>query len=161
MTAFWILLVFIILQRLTELVIAKRNERWMKARGAFEAGADHYKWIVTVHVLFLLSLIGEVAVFGSRPAFWWPLPFFLFAAAQVMRFWVLFAMGRFWNTKIIILPGARVVAKGPFRFLRHPNYLIVAVEIAMVPLIFQAYYTAVMFTVINALIIAGIRIPAE
>lgn len=158
---FWILFAFLIAQRLTELVIAKRNERWMKARGAFEVGAEHYKWIVAVHVLFFLSLLIEVEGFGARPAFWWPIPFAFFAMAQFLRFWALGSLGRYWNTKIIVLPEAKVVEKGPYRFLRHPNYTIVATEILAIPLIFQAYVTAIVFTILNALVLLIVRIPAE
>ncbi|HEX6922689.1 MAG TPA: isoprenylcysteine carboxyl methyltransferase family protein [Bacillales bacterium] len=158
---FWILLAFLIVQRLIELVIARRNERWMKAQGAYEAGAEHYKWIVAIHVGFFIALFVEVKLFGSHPAFWWAVPFFFFALAQIMRFWALFSLGRYWNTKIIVLPGADAVEKGPYRFFRHPNYVIVATEILMVPLIFQAYVTAVVFSVLNAFILLWVRIPSE
>ncbi|HET7579406.1 MAG TPA: isoprenylcysteine carboxyl methyltransferase family protein [Bacillales bacterium] len=158
---FWILLAFLVVQRLTELVIARRNERWMKARGGFEAGAAHYKWIVMVHVLFFISLTIEVQGFGAHPAFWWPIPFAVFVAAQLLRFWALFSLGHYWNTRIIVLPGAKVVAKGPYRFMRHPNYVIVATEILTIPLIFQAYATAVVFSVLNAFVLLFVRIPEE
>lgn len=158
---FWILLVFLVSQRLTELAIARRNEKWMKARGAFEVGREHYKWIVTVHVLFFLSLVVEVQGLGLRPAFWWPVPFAVFMAAQLLRFWALFSLGHYWNTRIIVLPDAKVVAKGPYRFMRHPNYVIVATEILTIPLIFQAYATAVVFSVLNAFVLLAVRIPEE
>ena len=157
---FWMLFAFLIIQRLTELVVAKRNERWMKAHGAYEVGRNHYKWIVTVHVSFFLSLLIEVQWFGAEPAVWWPLPFIVFVLAQVMRFWALFSLGRFWNTKILVLPGAKVVEKGPYRFMRHPNYIIVATEILMIPLIFQAYMTALLFSALNAIVLS-VRIPEE
>lgn len=159
--AFWILFAFLIAQRLTELTIAKSNEKWMKERGAFEVGGEHYKWIVAVHLLFFISLLVEVKGFGARPAFWWPLPFAFFAAAQVLRFWALRSLGRYWNTRIIVLPEAKVVEKGPYRFLRHPNYVIVAIEILAIPLIFQAYVTAILFTVLNAVVLLCVRIPEE
>lgn len=157
---FWTLFAFIVVQRVTELVIARRNERWMKTRGGKEVGHAHYKWIVCVHVLFLLSLVVEVQEFGAHSATWWWAPFAVFVAAQIIRFWALFSLGPYWNTKIIVLPGANVVAKGPYRFLRHPNYVIVAAEILMIPLIFQAYVTAVMFTILN-IIVMCVRIPTE
>src|SRR5690625_3213572 len=102
---FWMLYLFLIAQRLTELRIAKRNEQWMKAKGAYEVGRSHYKWIVVVHVLFLFSLLIEVKGVGTEPAFWWWLPFTAFTVAEVLRFWVLYSLGRYWNTKIIVLPG--------------------------------------------------------
>lgn len=161
MEAFWALIILLIAQRLVELWIAKRNEKWMKAKGAFEAGKAHYKWIVCLHVLFFASLIVEVSGFGTRPAAWWPIPFILFLFTQAIRIWALVSLGRYWNTKIIVLPGANVVDKGPYRWIRHPNYVIVAAEILLVPLIFQAYVTALLFSVLNALILIGVRIPAE
>lgn len=157
---FWILFAFVVVQRLTELVIARRNERWMKARGGIEMGHAHYKWMVCVHVLFLISLLVEVQVFGARSAAWWWAPLAVFVAAQVMRFWALFSLGPYWNTKIIVVAGADVIAKGPYRFLRHPNYVIVAAEILTLPLIFQAYVTAVVFTFLN-IVVMRIRIPVE
>ncbi|HEX7064682.1 MAG TPA: isoprenylcysteine carboxyl methyltransferase family protein [Bacillales bacterium] len=155
------MLAFLIVQRITEIVIAKRNERWMKSQGAYEAGAEHYKWIGAVHTGFFVSLFVEARLFGSQPASWWLIPFIFFVAAQVLRFWALFSLGRYWNTKIIVLPGADVVERGPYRFLRHPNYVIVAVEIFTIPLIFQAYVTAVLFSLLNAVVLLGFRIPAE
>lgn len=157
---FWILFAFLVVQRMTELAIARKNERRMKAQGAYEVGQEHYKWIVVVHVLFFLSLIVEVKGFHAQPAAWWWIPFVVFILAQILRSWALFSLGRFWNTKIIILPGAKVVEKGPYRFLRHPNYVIVAAELFMVPLIFQAYVTAVLFTILNVIVMC-VRIPAE
>lgn len=159
--AFWILLAFLFAQRVTELLIARRNEKWMKDQGAYEVGAEHYKWIVAVHTGFFISLFVEVKLFEAQPASWWLIPFVFFAGAQILRFWALFSLGRYWNTKIIVLPGANVVESGPYRFLRHPNYVIVAVEIFMIPLVFQAYVTAVIFSVANAVVLLRVRIPAE
>jgi methyltransferase len=157
---FYLLFIFLILQRFTELTIAKSNERWMKARGAFETGQSHYKWIVLVHTGFFLSFFIEVVFVDREPAVWWWIPFVVFLAAQVLRVWSLASLGHFWNTRIIILPGADVVAKGPYRLMRHPNYVIVAAEILSIPLIFQAYVTAVLFSILNVIILS-IRIPIE
>ncbi|HET7657247.1 MAG TPA: isoprenylcysteine carboxylmethyltransferase family protein [Bacillales bacterium] len=161
MQVFWIFIVLLMGQRLVELAIAKRNEKWMKDRGAKEVGAEHYKFIVALHVLFFISLIIEVAIFGSRPADWWAVPFLIFMGSQVLRFWALISLGKHWNTKIIVLPGAEVVVRGPYRFIRHPNYLIVAIEIFTVPVLFQAYVTAVLFSILNAIVLLGVRIPKE
>lgn len=161
MTGFYLLLGFVVGQRLVELAIAKSNEKSLKSRGAVEAGQEHYRWIVLLHVAFFLSFIVEVVVYDVRPADWYWLPLSLFVVAQILRVWALVSLGRFWNTKIIILPDANVVSRGPYRFLKHPNYLVVAVEIIALPLIFQAYVTAVVFTVLNAILILGVRIPAE
>ncbi|NRG48081.1 hypothetical protein HRF87_25665 [Bacillus sp. CRN 9] len=157
---FSLLLVFVIAQRMVELFIARRNEKWMKSRGALEFGQNHYPLIVMVHSLFFIVLIIEVAFFEKQPSPYWPLLLVLFALTQAGRFWALASLGKFWNTKIIVLPHADVVKKGPYRWLKHPNYLIVALEFIVIPLVFQAYYTAVVFTMLN-IVIMSIRIPAE
>lgn len=146
---FAIVMSIVCLQRITELMIARRNEKWMRERGAYEVGKEHYPLIVFVHVSFFLSLIAEVMTFEREPAAWWGVVFFLFVVAQAGRVWSILSLGRFWNTKIIILPGAKVVKRGPYKYIRHPNYLIVSLEILLLPLIFQAYYTAVVFTIAN------------
>ncbi|WP_216830189.1 isoprenylcysteine carboxyl methyltransferase family protein [Alkalihalobacterium elongatum] len=157
---FFIILFVVITQRLVELLIAKSNEKWMRNRGAYEVGQAQYKYIVLVHVFFFISLISEVVFLQKTLASWWWVPFAFFIIAQSMRVWSLSSLGRFWNTKIIILPGANVVAKGPYKFMRHPNYVIVSVEILMLPLIFQAYATAIFFTIANALVLS-VRICQE
>jgi methyltransferase len=157
---FTILLFLIIIQRIVELWIAKQNEEWMKEKGAYEVGRSHYKYIVILHVMFFVSLIVEVQTMQSGMVSWWIIPFLFFIMAQALRIWSIFSLGRYWNTRIIILPGIEVVAKGPYRFSRHPNYFIVITEIIVIPLIFQAYVTAVLFTLLNAWILS-IRIPME
>src|SRR5690606_20225813 len=91
---------------------------------------------------------------------WWVF-LIVFAAAQILRVWALASLGRFWNTKILVLPGAKKVKKGPYRWLPHPNYIVVALEILSLPLIFGAWRTALVFTIANALLLLLVRIPAE
>lgn len=156
----WIIFCFLILQRLAELFIAKRNEKWMKDKGAYEVGARHYKWFVVVHSLFFISILLEVL---SRPGAGQQLNlllFILFLATQAVRIWCLVSLGRFWNTKIIILPGAKLVSKGPYRFIKHPNYWIVGIELFIIPLLFHAYITALLFPILHLLLLR-IRIPEE
>lgn len=160
MIAFYILFGLIILQRLIELLVARHNEKKLKAMGAYEVGKRHYRWIVACHSLFLIALFIEVIVYHSTPASWWWIPGLIFVFAQLVRVWAIASLGAFWNTKIIILPGAQVIKKGPYRFVRHPNYLIVMTEIIMIPIIFQAYFTAVIFTIFNVIVLS-IRIPIE
>lgn len=160
MNIFGILIAFVCLQRIVELVIARRNEKWMLEKGGYEAGASHYPFIVALHIGFFISLISEVIFFDKTASSWWPFWLFLFLAAQAVRVWSLWSLGRFWNTKIIVLPGAKVVKKGPYRWIRHPNYAVVITEILVLPLLFQAYYTAFIFSVLNAIILS-IRITAE
>lgn len=151
---------FIIAQRLVELAIAKNNEGWMFKQGAYEVGADHYPWMVAMHCAFFFSLIVEIILFNRPLSFVWPLFFGLFVVAQVLRIWCLISLGRFWNTKIIILPGADVVRKGPYKWIRHPNYLIVTTELLVLPLFFSAYWTAIVFGLLNVWMLS-VRIPAE
>ena len=154
---FW---TFLIIQRLAEVKIAKKNEETLMSKGAVEAGSSHYKWMVTMHASFFLFLFAEVMFFSTFSPSWWVIPFVLFLIAQVIRVWAITSLGVFWNTKIILLPGAEVVAKGPYRFIRHPNYLVVSLELLVIPLIFGAYFTALLFTILNILMLR-VRIPAE
>ncbi len=157
---FLLLFLFLILQRVTELFIAKRNETVMKNRGAYEVGSEHYKYIVAVHVFFFISLFIEyhLGIKGISP--FWPILLPLFIGAQIIRIWALTSLGEYWNTKIIILPNARIVSKGPYKYIRHPNYFIVGLEILTIPLLFQCYITAIVFTALNIAVLS-IRIPAE
>jgi methyltransferase len=157
---FLIFFCFLVIQRLTEVRIAKSNEQKLKAKGAVEAGQDHYFWMVAMHVSFFICLLAEVLILKTSAPEWWMLPFGLFLIAQVGRIWAITSLGVYWNTKIILLPGANVVAKGPYKFIRHPNYLVVSIELICVPLIFGAYITAVLFTLLNILMLR-VRITAE
>jgi methyltransferase len=158
---FIVIYICVIIQRLLELRLAKRNERALRAKGAIEYGAEHYKWIVLLHSMFLASLGVEVAI--RRPPLepWDVAPLTIFILCQICRIWVLASLGSYWNTKIMVLPGAEVIIKGPYRYVKHPNYLIVALEILVLPLIFQAYFTAFVFSLLNAFLLLGVRIPTE
>lgn len=157
---FTIIIGIVIMQRLIELFFAKRNEQWMRSQGAFEVGAAHYPIMVAMHVAFFVTFILEVNLL-NRPlsSLWIPLLAFLFLT-QAARIWCLTSLGKFWNTKIIILPGADVVRKGPYKLIRHPNYLIVTTELLVLPLIFSAYFTAIIYSILN-LWMLSVRIPTE
>ncbi|WP_096154326.1 MULTISPECIES: isoprenylcysteine carboxyl methyltransferase family protein [Bacillus] len=157
---FTLFLSFVITQRLAELIIAKRNESWMLQNGAKEYFPNHYKFIVLLHIGFLISFISEGIIFNKEVSPIWPGLLILFGFTQLLRVWAITSLGKFWNTKIIILPNANIVKKGPYKFIRHPNYLIVGLEILLIPLLFQAYFTAIVFTILNAVILS-IRIPLE
>lgn len=157
---FYIILSIVIVQRLLELVIAKRNEKNMRAQGAYEVGASHYPLMILLHVSFFISLLIEVSTFNLTPSPLFLLFLVMFLCVQGLRVWCLISLGSFWNTKIIVLPGAHVVTKGPYKYLRHPNYLVVSMEIALLPLMFEAYFTAICFTILNAIMLS-IRIPTE
>lgn len=157
---FYIFIVLVIAQRLTEVFIAKRNEKWMLSQGAYEVGASHYPYMIALHSSFFLFLIAEVLTNNSSLSPLFPLFFILFIAVQALRIWCLRSLGPFWNTKIIILPGAEVVKKGPYVYFRHPNYAVVCLEIVLLPLMFQAYFTAFCFTLLNITMLS-VRIPLE
>ncbi|PLT28387.1 hypothetical protein CUU66_19445 [Peribacillus deserti] len=157
---FAVFIVLVILQRLGELVIAKRNEAWMKRQGAIEFGASHYSWMVAMHASFFVCMIFEVTLTDRGASdFWIPL-FIIFLILQAGRIWALTSLGRFWNTKILVVPKARVVERGPYKYVKHPNYMIVAMELAVIPLLFNAYFTLILFTILNILMMYK-RIPAE
>lgn len=151
---------FVIIQRIIELFIAKRNEEWIKSQGGYEVGNRHYPFMVALHVGFFSSLLLEFTLLDRGISLFLIPLLIVFAVTQFMRIWILSSLGRFWNTKIMILPGASVVKKGPFQFMRHPNYLIVAIELLVIPLMFNAFMTVLVFSLLN-LWMLSVRIPIE
>jgi len=150
-----ILLGLVTAQRAGELVLSHHNTRRLKARGAFEAAARHYPLMVALHAAWLVSLW----VFGhDQPLNGLALIVYLFL--QILRFWVMRTLGPRWTTRIIVLPGEPLVSAGPYRYLTHPNYAVVAGEIAVLPLVLGLPWVAVVFTILNAGILF-IRIRAE
>lgn len=156
----WVILIFIILQRLVELKIAKRNEKWMKARGGIERGAKHYKWFILVHSLFFISICLEVIIRDVSNVKLNYVLFTIFMITQVLRIWCIRSLGEFWNTKIIISPEFSLVKSGPYKYVKHPNYIIVGIELFVVPLLFGAYITSIVFPLLH-IILLTIRIPFE
>jgi methyltransferase len=146
----------VVLQRLAELVLAARNTGRLRAAGAFEIDARGYPAFVLLHGGWLLSL--ALLVPATAPPSW-PL-LAVYAVLQLGRVWVIASLGRHWTTRLIVLPGAPLVRRGPYRFVRHPNYLIVAAEIAVLPLAFGAVAIAVVFSIANLLLVAR-RIAIE
>ncbi|MGG1482606.1 isoprenylcysteine carboxylmethyltransferase family protein [Peribacillus castrilensis] len=157
---FAIFIILIAIQRLVELYIAKQNEKQLKAGGAIEYGESHYKWMVLMHLSFFIVLIIEVIALERDISGLWPIWLTLFLIAQSGRIWVIRSLGKHWNTKIIVVPDADVVIKGPYKFLKHPNYIIVATEILVISLLFNAYYTAIIFSLLNVWMMM-VRIPLE
>lgn len=156
--SFYIFIFILIVQRLAELLISKKNEKWLLEKGAVEYGHAHYPAIVTLHTLFILSLIAEYNAGGTKP-FNIPL-LFIFIALILFKVWTISSLGKFWNTKIFRIPGTEPIKKGPYKLIKHPNYVIVICEIAITPLIFNLYVTAVVFSVLNAIVLS-IRIKEE
>ncbi|BDP42551.1 isoprenylcysteine carboxyl methyltransferase [Deinococcus aetherius] len=153
-----LLLVFLTVQRLLELRVARANERWAREHGAVEYGREHYPLFFVLHPAWMIATLLEGRRSGARVS--WP-ALLLFVLAQPLRYWVIRTLGRFWNTRILIVPGGERVRGGPFRFLPHPNYAVVALELASAPLAVGAWRTALAFTVLNAALLLLVRIPAE
>ena len=155
MTLSIIILALVTLQRLGELVLAQRNTRHLLSRGAVEVGARHYPLIVGLHGAWLAGLW---ALGWNQPV---SLPWLaLFIVLQLLRVWVITTLGERWTTRIVVLPGASLVRRGPYRFLDHPNYAVVVAEIAVLPLAFGLTAFAIVFSILNAAVL-WIRIRAE
>src|SRR5262249_59122237 len=137
-----------------------RNGRWAGAQGGIESGAGHYPVMVAVHTLFYVALALEWMFISPGWSSLWPLWLALLAFAQVLRVWAIRSLGRYWNTRIITIPGMPLVRRGPYRFVRHPNYVVVMIEIAAIPLLVSDYWTAAVFSVLNALVLT-VRIREE
>ena len=150
-----VILALVTLERLSELWLSSRNTRRLLARGAHEVGAAHYPFIVSVHVLWLAVL-------------WWLAPertvdglwLTLYILLQLARIWVMSTLGERWTARIIILPDAPLVHRGPYRFVRHPNYLVVIGEIVVLPLVFGLWWVAALFSLLNAAVLTA-RIREE
>ncbi|TXR48421.1 isoprenylcysteine carboxyl methyltransferase family protein [Phyllobacterium endophyticum] len=155
MIATFALLGFVTLERLGELLLARHNTRTLIAKGAYEASPGHYPLIVVVHAVWLA---GMWVFAGDRPiaAEW----FAVFILLQGMRLWVLATLGERWTTRIIVLPGRPLVRTGPYRIFSHPNYVVVVGEIAILPLCFGLVWYSLVFSLINALVLA-VRIRTE
>jgi methyltransferase len=150
-----IVLILITVQRGSELVIARRNTRELLGRGAIERGSNHYPVMVALHASWLAGLWfwGWNAVLNM--AFLAP-----YAALQPIRFWILVTIGRRWTTRILSVPGETLVARGPYRFMRHPNYAVVLLEVPLLPLAFGMNTFALVYGVLNVAMLAW-RISVE
>jgi methyltransferase len=149
------LLAFVTLQRLAELAWSRRNEKALRRRGAVELGAGHYPVMVALHAAWLVAL--WVGGFDQPLAWGWTA---LFLVLQLGRAWVLASLGRRWTTRVIVLPGAPLVRRGPYRLLPHPNYLVVALEVPVLPLALGLPWLAVVFGLANLALLAW-RIRVE
>jgi methyltransferase len=158
---FTVLVGAVALERVVELVVSARHLRWAKERGGIESGAGHYPLMAAVHTLFLVSCIVEVHVADRPfvPALGWPM-LAVVAGTQALRWWCVHTLGPQWNTRIVVVPGLPLVSRGPYRWLRHPNYVAVVLEIAALPLVHTAWVTAVVFSVLDVGVLS-LRIPAE
>lgn len=150
------------LERLAELVVSARHARWSFERGGVESGRGHFPAMVALHTGLLVACVVEVVV-ADRPFLpWlgWPM-LLLVLASQGLRWWCIATLGERWNTRVIVVPGLPLVRRGPYRWLAHPNYVAVVLEGVALPLVHTAWVTALAFTVLNAWLLLGFRIPAE
>jgi methyltransferase len=156
MSVLWIVLGLVALQRLAELLYSARNTRRLLARGGVEAGAGQYPLIVVLHAAWLVSM--AVLIPPETPPNWALLA--LYVLVQPLRIWTIATLGEYWTTRIITVPDAPLVRRGPYRFFRHPNYIVVCAEIAILPLAFGATEIAIIFSVLNASLLSW-RIRVE
>jgi len=147
-------------QRASELILSARHTRRLLAQGAREHGRRHYRWLVALHALFPVAIVLEVVVLGARPNALAPLWLALWLGAQLLRWASMRALGERWTTRVLVLPGAPLVRRGPYRWMRHPNYLAVVVELIAAPLIFGAWRTSLVFSLANAPLLR-VRIRSE
>jgi len=148
-------------ERLAELVVSRRNAASALARGGVERGREHFPAMVALHIGLLAGAMAELHLLDRPflPALGWPM-LALVAASQALRWWCVATLGPRWNTRVIVVPGLPLVTGGPYRWLRHPNYLAVVVEGVALPLVHTAWLTAICFTVLNAVVLA-IRLRCE
>lgn len=160
-TAYLILLGLLGLERLVELRLSHRNAAWARARGAVEYGQGHFGWMKLLHTAFLFGCAAEVLLLGRPfvPAVGWPM-LAVALGAQGLRYWAVASLGRRWNTRVLVLPTAPAVTRGPYRLMRHPNYLAVILEGIAIPLLHSAWITALLFSALNAALLV-VRIRCE
>jgi methyltransferase len=158
---FLVLILAVGAERVAELVVSERNRRWSLAHGGVETGAGHYPPMVLLHTGLLVGALAEVLATDRPFLGWlgWPM-LALAVGAQALRWWCIATLGRQWCTRVVVVPGLGTVTGGPYRFLRHPNYLAVVVEGFALPLVHTAWVTAAVFTVLNAALLR-VRIRTE
>ena len=153
-------LVVLAAQRTSELVLSARNARRLLARGAREHGREHFAWLVGMHALFPVALVSEVVVIADRTTPFAPPWLGVWLAAQALRYASIGSLGDRWTVRVLHLPGVPLVRRGPYRWLRHPNYVAVALELLASPLMFGAWRTALLFSLAN-LAVLRVRIRCE
>jgi methyltransferase len=147
-------------QRLLELRYSQRNERRLRSLGAVERGAGHYPAMVALHALWLVSTLVEGLLRGPENPVWYPVPLAAFLLVQPLRYWAILSLGENWNVRILVVPERKLVWSGPYRYFPHPNYVVVTIEVLTFPLIFGAWVTALVFSILNAAFLY-VRVRAE
>ncbi|RFA15969.1 hypothetical protein B7R22_05005 [Subtercola boreus] len=149
-------------ERLVELRVSTRNAGWAFARGGVEFGRNHFPFMVSLHTGMLLACLLEVFLLQRVFLPWLGWPMLVAAlACQALRWWCIGTLGPRWNTRVIIVPGLPLVNRGPYRVLKHPNYVAVIAEGVALPLVYSAWITALVFTVVNLVLLLRFRIPVE
>lgn len=149
---------FVLLLRIGELLLSKRNEIWLLQNGAIEYAHKHYPFIVALHVSFFIALISEYCIQQTAPfSLFFLILYFVLIAFKI---WIIVSLGKFWNTKIYHISGLPLQRRGLYNYIQHPNYLVVVAEIAVIPLVFHLYFTAIIFSLLNAIMLF-VRITAE
>ncbi|MFG6196794.1 isoprenylcysteine carboxyl methyltransferase family protein [Nonomuraea sp. JJY05] len=161
MSAYLVLIGLVALERLAELAVARRNLAWARSRGGVEYGRRHYPWIVLAHAALLGAAPAEVWLLGRPfvPLLGWPM-LAVVVLAQGLRWWCVGTLGRQWNTRVVVVPGMPLVDRGPYRWLRHPNYVAVVAEGLALPLVHSAWLTALAFAAANAVLLT-VRVRVE
>lgn len=159
MSAYVALIVAVALERMAELVVSRRNLAWAQSHGGREYGFGHYPFMVVLHTGLLIACLVEATQRPFIPALGWSM-LAVVVLAQALRWWCITTLGRRWNTRIVVIAGLPLVGAGPYRWLRHPNYVAVVLEGIALPLVHTAWITAVTFTVLNAGLLR-VRISAE
>lgn len=149
-------------ERIIELVISTHNARAALAQGGREFGLRHFPWMVALHTGLLFASFLEAWLLERPFLPWlgWPM-LALVVLSQALRYWCITSLGRQWNTRVIVIPGAGMVTRGPYRWIRHPNYVAVVIEGFALPLVYTSWITAVAFTALNAVLLLKFRIPVE
>jgi methyltransferase len=151
----------IVAERVNELALSRRNAAWAQARGGIEYGRSHFPWMTLLHSSFFAAAALEVVLFDRPFLIFLTLPMLAVAiAAQGLRYWAIRSLGKRWNVRVIVIPGMPLVESGPYRYLRHPNYLAVMLEMFAIPLVHTAYLTALVYSLLNAFLL-GVRIRCE
>jgi len=159
--AYTLLVLLVGVERLAELRVSMRNATWSFARGGVETGQRHYRFMVVLHTGLLAGCVSEVWLLDRPFLAWlgWPM-LALVVASQALRWWCIATLGPRWNTRVIVVPGLPLVTSGPYRWFRHPNYIAVVVEGVALPLVHTAWWTAVVFTLLNAPLLT-VRVRCE
>lgn len=153
MKFFLIFILVVIIQRIIELNISQRNERYLRSINATEYDKDGYMYIVTLHVLFFISIFIEYFLLDRGLNKLWIILIVIFILTQFLRYWAITTLGYRWCTKIMVLKESELINTGPYKYLNHPNYVAVVIEIATIPLLFSCYYTALIFSMLNLLVL--------